>query len=403
MTHMKFNRVLGLAVCALGLSAGLYLLPSLAAEGPPADNPPALVEEIIAKVNGDIVTRGDIEHARRQIEQEARSQAGQSRLSDTASVIQERSKDILRDKIDNLLLIQRGKELNINVDTDVSKYLANLQAESKIADPEKFQQYVREQTGMPYEDFRQEAKNGMLTQRVIRQEVGGRINLKREDMEKYYNEHKAEFVRDERVFLREIFISTEGRDAAGIAAAEKKAKDVVARARKGEKFPDLARDNSDSQTAKQGGDIGGFEKGKLRKELEDQVWTKDKGYVTDPIHIGNGFMILKVDEHQKAGQATLEEVESEIQDKLYMPKMQPAIRDYLTKLRQDAFLEIKENWVDTGAAPGKNTAWTDPAQLRPETVTKAEVLSKVRKKRALWMVPVPGTSTAVTGKSTSRH
>jgi peptidyl-prolyl cis-trans isomerase SurA len=128
----------------------------------------------------------------------------------------------------------------------------------------------------------------------------------------------------------------------------------------------------------------------------------ENGFVTDPINICIGLLILKVDDHQKAGQATFEEVEQEITDKMFMPKMQPAIREYLTKLRQEAFLEIKDGWQDTGAAPGKQTAWVDPAQLRPETVTKEEVLSKIRKKRALWMVPVPGTSTAVQGKSSSR-
>lgn len=397
-----YIRVLALAAYSLGLCAALFGADKPSPAAP--DIPSSLVEEIVAKVNGDIVTKGDIERQQKQIENDTRTEAAKNpgRLKDLTAAAASRQKDILREKIDTLLLVQKGKELNISVDSEVSKYLANLQAESKIADPEKFQAYVREQTTMPFEDFKNEMKNNMLTQRVVRQEVGGRINVKREDLRKYYDEHKADFVRDERVYLREIFISTDGRDAAGKAAAEKKAKDVVSRARKGEKFPDLARDNSDSQTAKQGGDMGAFKKGDLRKDLEDQVWTKEKGYVSDPIDIGNGYLIVKVDDHQKAGQATLEEVENEIMDKLFMPRMEPAIRGYLTKLRQEAFLEVKSGWVDSGAAPGKDTAWVDPAQLRPETVTKKEVLAKIRKKRLLWAVPVPGTTTAVTGKSSSR-
>src|SRR5215472_8880046 len=311
---MMYARVLALAACVAGLG-----VPALfSASGPDTaaapDIPPTLVEEIVAKVNSEIVTNGEIERQRRQIETEVRAEAARNpgRLKDLTAQAGERERDILRDRIDTLLLAQKGRELNINVDSEVSKYLANLQAESKIADPEKFQEYVREQTGMSFEDFRSDIRNNMLTQRVVRQEVGGRINVKREDIQKYYDEHKAEFVREERVFLREIFISTDGRDAAGKAAAEKKAKDLVARARKGEKFPELARDNSDSQTAKQGGEMGGFKKGDLRKDLEDQVWDKEKGYVSDPIDIGNGFLIVKVDDHQKAGQATLEEVENEI-------------------------------------------------------------------------------------------
>jgi hypothetical protein len=86
-------------------------------------------------------------------------------------------------------------------------------------------------------------------------------------------------------------------------------------------------------------------------------------------------------------------------DKLYAPRMQPMVREYLTKLRKDAFLEIKPEWVDSGAAPGKDTSWVDPAQLKPETVSKAEVSSQSKHKRLLWMVPVPGTQTSSTSSS----
>lgn len=347
------------------------------------------VEEIIAKVNGDIITRGELEHSKKQLETEMH-QAGVA--PQVRAQLPEREKNILRDRIDQLLLAQKGKDLNINVDAEVSRWMAQLQSESKIADPEKFQQFIKEQTGMPFEDFKAETRNNMLTQRVVRQEVGGRINIKREEMEKYYNEHKTEFVREERVFLREILVSTEGKDAAGVAAASKKASDVAARAKKGERFHELARDNSDATTAKSGGDLGGWKRGELAKNIEDAVWTKPKGFVTDPIRVPNGFLILKVEDHQKQGQAELADVESDIMEKLYTPRMEPAVREYLTKLRETAFLEIKPGYVDTGAAPGKVTTWTDPAQLRPETVTKAEVAAaKTKHKKLLGAVPLPGT------------
>ncbi len=354
-----------------------------------------VVEEIVAKCNGDIITRSDIEKAQKELVEAARRDpALQQRVP-------EEEKNLLRDRLDNLLLVQKAKDLNINVDTDVAKQVAAIQKESGIADPDKFHEWVREQAGVPFEDFKNDMKNNLLKQRVIRQEVGEHINIKHEEVEKYYNEHKSEFVREERIFLREILVSTEGKDAAGIAAAEKKAKDLVARARKGERFPELARDNSDALTAKSYGALDPFKKGQLDKTLEDQVWTQPKGYITDPIRISGGFEILRVEEHQKAGQAELSDVEPEIMDKLYMPRMQPLIREYLTKLRKDAFLEIKPEWVDSGTAPGKDTSWVDPAQLKPETVTKAEVSSQPKHKRLLWMVPVPGTSTG--GTSTSAH
>ena len=360
-----------------------------------------LIEEIVAKVNGDIITRGEIERTRRTLETELRAQnLNGARLQ---QAVAERQKDILRERIDQLLLVQKGKELSVNVDQEFSKYQAELQRRFNQPDPEKFQAFVKEQTGLPYEEFRNDWKNNAITQRVVREQVGRTINVPRDEMKKYYDEHKNEFLRQERVFLRQILISTEGKDEAGIAAAEKKAKDLVARARKGERFPELARDNSDAPTTQQGGDMGPWEKGKLREDIEKLVWDKPRNFVSDPIKVPEGFLILRVDEHQKEGQAEMEEVESEIMEKFYGQRFQPALREYLTKLRADAFLEIKSGWADTGAAPGKNTAWTDPAQLKPETISKEEVAAQTRHRRLLWAIPIPGTSVVNNKPSSSKR
>src|SRR5260370_3444908 len=156
----------------------------------------AIVEEIVAKCNGDIVTRGDLERNRKEFIAAARQQGASGPALDQA--LAEHEKNLLRDRIVQLLLVQKAKDLNINVDSDVAKRLASIQRDAKIADPEKFQDYVKEQAGMPFEDFKLEMKNDLLRQRVIHQEVGGRVNIKREEMEKYYNEHKSEFVPEER-------------------------------------------------------------------------------------------------------------------------------------------------------------------------------------------------------------
>lgn len=356
-----------------------------------------VVEEIVAKVNGDVITRGDMDRALRSVAAELQQQGVTGLRLEEA--LKEHEKNVLRDRIDQLLLEQKGRDLDIKIDPEVAKYIANLQKESGIADPEKFQEYVHQQTGMPFEDYKADIKNGMLTQKVIREEVGSKMSIKKEEQQAYYDAHKSEFIRQERVFLREIMVSTEGKDAAGLAAAEKKAKDLVARARKGERFAEMARDNSDAVTAKNMGDLGGFKKGELQANLENAVWPQPKGYITDPIKIENGYLILKVEDHQKEGQAELSEVENEIMDKLYAPKMQPAVREFLTKLRKEAYLEVKSGYVDTGAAPGQTTSWNDPATLKPETVTKAQVSNRPKMKKLLWAVPIPGTETRTTSSS----
>lgn len=356
-----------------------------------------VVEQIVAKVNGDIITTTDLARARRQIVEEMKARKVSQAEIDTALASAE--KNILRDKIDSLLLASKGKEMSISVDGEISKYVADLMVKTKMANQEDLAKMITEQTGQTFEDWKNEMRTNMITQRVVRQEVGGKINIKKEEVAKYYNEHKEEFVRDEEIYLREILFSGEGKSPAEVASLEKKAKDVVARLRKNEKFNVLVREFSDSQTRNEDGDIGWMKKGMLNKQIEDLVFKGQKNFVTDPIKLPNGWLILRVEDFHAAGQAEMEQVENEIMEKLYMPRFQPQMREYLTKLRMDAFLEIKEGFLDSGAAPGKNTAWTDPAQLKPETVSKEEVASRRRMKRALWVVPIPGTKTSATSKS----
>lgn len=350
------------------------------------------MDEIVAKVNGDIITRNEVEKTRRAMADEMKARG--AKPAEIDQLMEERQKDFLRDRIDQLLLVQKGKELNINVDAELSKIFADMMRQNKIADQDRFQSYIREQTGMPFEDFKNEYKNSILTQRVIGQEVQSRVNIPKAEARKFYDENQKLFERQERVFLREILVSTEGKTGAALEAAEKKAKDLVARARKGEKFPELARDNSDSQSAAQGGDIGAFKRGELNATIEKLVWENNRGFVTDPLKVGNGWLIIRVEERHKAGLASYEEVEQEIMGRIYNQKMNPAVREYLTRLRYEAFLEIKDGYLDSGAAPGKSTKWTDPAILKPETISKEEVARQTRKKRFLG-IPIPGTSTSV--------
>ncbi len=383
MVHMQFSKIFLLAgvASAAGLAADVRVM-----------------EEIVAKINGDIITRTELERSRSGMVADLQQRGAKPEQIEQA--MKEREKDILRDRVDQLLLVQKGKELNVTVDPEINKQIGEIQKECVKVDPrcvdsDRFQTWVREQSGQSIEDYKSEMRNSMVTQRVIRQEVGRLINIPRVDVEKYYADHKTEFVRKDQIFLSEIFISTAGKDPAGAAAAEKKAKDMVARVKKGEKFNELARDNSDNpETARTGGEIGGQQKADMNSLVVDATWEKPKGYVTDPpVKLDGGYLILRVDEHHKPGQAEYEEVQQQINEKLYMDRFQPKIREYLTQLRQDAFVEVKEGFVDSSAAPGKNITWTDPAQLRPETVTKEEVTNKPRRKKLLWALPIPGTKT----------
>jgi parvulin-like peptidyl-prolyl isomerase len=273
------------------------------------------------------------------------------------------------------------------VDNEIAKRLADIQVQNKKPNPDEFQAWIRDQTGMPFEDFKDRLKKEALTQRVIGQEVMRQIVIPESEMHKYYEEHKKDYVREEQVFISQILISTEGKNPQQAAAAEKKAADIVAKAKKGDKFADLARDNSDDiETAKAGGYVGAMKRGIMDKAIEDQAFAGKKNDIIGPIKRGQGYLILKIEEHFNAGQASFEEVKNEIQDVLSRPKVDAKAREFLSKLREDAFLQIKEGYVDAGAVPGKDTRWQDMAALKPQTTTKEEVAAR-RKKHILWVIP----------------
>jgi parvulin-like peptidyl-prolyl isomerase len=370
-----------------GAASGIGLLISFQLTLAAADRPDPqthVIEEIVAKVNGKIITRGDLDKQRERIQEEFQKQgmSGQA-LTDA---VNRAYADALREQIDQLLLVAKGDELSINVDADVNKRIAEIQKQSGIADQDKFHDWIREQSGESFEDLKLLFKNQIMTQRVIGEEVYRNVIIPKADIQKYYDEHKKDFVRKESVTLREIFIACD--TPAKCTAAEKKAKDIVDRIHKGEKFPDMVRMYSENpETVKDEGMLGNFNRGQLAKPIEDVVFKQSRNYVTDPIRTGTGFEILKVEEHTPDGQATLDEVEGQINNILSEPIVGPKLRAYLTTLRQNAFLQIKPGYVDTGAAPDKDTSWKDPAQLKAQTVTKEQVANSRHMKKFLHVIP----------------
>jgi peptidyl-prolyl cis-trans isomerase SurA len=346
-----------------------------------------VVEEIAAKVNGDIITKGDLDDQKKILERTLREEQHLTGPA-LAAAVREQEKDILANQISQRLLVQRAKDLQISVDADVNRQLAQMQVEYKIPDTEKFHDFIHQQLGMTFEDYKQQLTETLLTRRVIGGEVGSKVNIPESELRKYYDDHQSEFVRKSEVYLSQILISTEGKNAEQVATAEKKAKELVTRANKGEKFSELASENSDdTATAHDGGVLPAIQPDQLREDLRQVIAKTRKGQVTDPIKTPQGFLILKVNERFEEGLAPFDEVKDRIHEFLAGPRMQPKLVEYLNRLRQEAYLEIKEGYVDTAAAPGKDTRWHEVAEIKAQTVTKKEVMATRSRKKALFLLP----------------
>jgi len=337
----------------------------------PADT---VIEEIIARVNNQIVTRAEYLRSKEQLKQEAQQQDP----SNTDKIVAERDKDVLRDLIDQQLLLDKGKDLGITADTEVIKRLDEMRKDMHMDSMEDLEKAATSQ-GISYEDFKQNLKNQIITQQVISKEVGSRMNVSKEELQQFYDEHKNQMEQPEQIRLSELLIAEKkdktppADEQQALAAAQAKADDLLAQIRKGAAFDEIAKKNSDGPTAAQGGDLGYFKRATLAKELEDKTFAMKPGEVSEVIRTKQGFVILKVTEHQQAGVPPLSAIEPKVQEAIYMQKLQPALRAYLQKLREDAYIKVADGYVDTGASPNQ----TAPV----ETTAKASGAKELKRKK----------------------
>ncbi len=339
----------------------------LAALGAAAQNPlsqPAspyggtVVEDIVARVNDQIITQSDYDRALQQLDEEGQ-QHGES-MQDMADA----RRDLLRNLIDQQLWLSKGKELGVTGDTELIKRLDDIRKQYNMASLEDLENAAKEQ-GVSWEDFKQNIRNQIITQEVMRQEVGEKIQFTPGEAMQYYEQHTQDYQQPESVRLSEILIPASVDDPAKVATAKTKADDIEAKLKAGADFADLARTESQGQTAAQGGDLGQYRRGALAKVIEDKTFDLQAGQWTAPIQTRQGWVIFKVTQHTPAGAQPYKDVQEQVEEALYMSRMEPAIRAYLTKMRDEAFIDIKPGYADTGASPNETkpvfSAYVPPA------------------------------------------
>ncbi len=343
-----------------------------------------VVEEIIARVNNEVITRSDLDKARTTAEEEANQDCQSHCTPDQLKAdIEDRRKNALRDLIDQSLLAQRGKDMGLSVEPEVIKRLDTIRISNKLGSMEDLEKAVSSQ-GLNWEDFKDNIRKSILTQRVISQEVGSHINVGHDEIEKYYNEHKKEYIRPEQVALREIVVSTEGKKDAELPDLKKKAETALKRVQDGEDFGEIAKRLSDGSTAKQGGFLGVYKRGELAKELEDKVFAMKKNDLTDVMDTKQGYLVLQVLEHYDEGEQPLSKVENEITEHIYNQRMEPKLREYLKTLREQSYVVIKPGYAEL--AGGGNS------EIQEVSATPEVTKSKKGRKKFLLFGKRPGSA-----------
>jgi peptidyl-prolyl cis-trans isomerase SurA len=191
-------------------------------------------------------------------------------------------------------------------------------------------------------------------------------------------------------------------DAAQVAAAQTQAEAIEAKLAAGAKFDDLAKPAPTDPTAPKSVNLGEYHRGQLAKEIEDKAFVLNAGQYTQPIRTKQGFIILQATQHQLGGDASFKQVEPQVEEALFMERMQPALRVYLTKLREEAFVDLKPGVVDTGASGNEMrltySAYTPPAEKKKKKFARARFRGRDRSqttaKTQTAAAPTPGATTS---------
>ncbi len=303
---------------------------------------PRILDEIVAKVNNEIITLTDLNKSLKQLrvalEQEIQDAQAREKQFERQKVL------LLKNLIQNKVMMQKAEELGVTADIDleVSAYLEEMRKEAGIPSLDVLEEYFRGR-GSSLSEYRQMVKEQLVTRSLVQQFVYSKITLLTPEVEAYYEEHKNDFTLPANVELSEILLLTEGKDK---GAVRQKAEQVLTRLENGESFEDLAREFSDGPTAARGGKIGSFNEGSMNEELEKVVFEIEIGSYSGIIETDYGFQIVKVEARNDASYKSMDEVRPQITDALYQKKAQPGLKEFIENLLSESYIYVAPKYAE---------------------------------------------------------
>src|SRR5271170_845560 len=191
MKNCKFGSV-------FTLGGALLLATLFVPSGARAQTKAVIVEEIIARVNNEVITRSDYQKAEEQLREEVAHDCQGCATDKLYDQFKEQQKDLLRGLIDQSLMVQRAKDMGVNVEADLKKRLDEVRQQNGLATIEDLQKGV-EASGLSWEDYKTTIRNGLLQKEIVRREVGSHVDISADEVKQYYDAHPQEFTLPERV------------------------------------------------------------------------------------------------------------------------------------------------------------------------------------------------------------
>jgi parvulin-like peptidyl-prolyl isomerase len=328
-------------VAAVAIAAGLSV--GLQAE---------IVEQILVKVNGEIFTKTDLENAQVSVLRQRGQQVDLKNDPNNAQLrklLDQITPEIMVSAVDQMLLVQRGKELGYRLSDDQFKSAVDsIKKENKIETDEQFQAALK-QEGMTMADLRRNFERQAIRSHVEQTEVLGKVGVTDDEAKAYYDAHMSEFTTPPTISLREILVAVptdpKGINVAADDDAKARAEKIRARAESGESFDKLATEVSDAPSKSNGGLIGPIGMDALSPDLRKVIEPLKVGQLSDVVRTARGYQVFKLDSSTPAQIMPFEQAKEQISEHVFTGKRQEEEKKYLEKLRAQAIIEFKNDDV----------------------------------------------------------
>ena len=339
---MSDRRLLALVVVLMWPALG----PNVSGQSPAVPAEPIIIERILVKVNGEIVTQSDLES--RQVAEIRNRGVVPGSNAELARLINDVTPGVITAAVDELLMVQKGRELGYSMsDSQFEGFVENLVAENGFDEVAELEAALRETEGLTMGDLRRLMERQMLVSQVQQVEIINRVGLTDVEAREYYDSHLEEFTTPATATLREILIGvpegTTGVNAASDEQARTVAETTVARLRAGEDFATLAAEVSESPSKANGGLIGPLRVDEYSDVIRQFIETLDVGGVADPLRTPQGYQIVMLEERTSAVADPYENVRDDIANSVFNDRRTAEYAEYLETLRDEATIEWKND------------------------------------------------------------
>ena len=300
-----------------------------------------IVEQVLVKVNGEIITKTEFE-ARQVAELRNRPELAKASAAsvELQRAIAQITPDLVLNAVDELLLIQRGREFGYALgDQQFAQYVEDIRKSQNLEDEARFQEALK-QEGLTLADLRRNIERSMLVSQVQRVEIMNKISIDEQEARAYYDQHRTEFTSPTEITLREILLevptSDRGVNVAQDDAVRASAEELRKRLLAGEPFPRLAGEHSAASSKANGGLIGPIHSDELAPQLRDLLASMNVSDITDVLRAQRGYQILKLESRTDSKVKTFEEARGDIGNRIGQQKLRGEREKYLDRLREQA-------------------------------------------------------------------